>query len=68
MNNYIIKKIEEDEIDLIPRVYSDSFEANCAVFPNGPLWWFLAEGFVDRGEVFYEPQDQAQMHLVEMPL
>ncbi|MBT9166009.1 MAG: hypothetical protein DDT25_00673 [Chloroflexi bacterium] len=38
------------------------------VFPNGPLWWFLAEGFVDRGEVFYESQDQARMHLVEMPL
>ena len=57
MNNYIIKKIEEDEIDLVPSIYSDSFEVNCAVFPNGPLWWFLAEGFVDRGEVFYEPQD-----------
>jgi len=35
-------------------------------FPNGPLWWFLDQGFVDRGEVFYEPGDQARMHLVEM--
>ena len=38
------------------------------VFPNGPLWWFLDQDVVDRGEVFYEPADQARMHLVEMPL
>jgi len=38
------------------------------VFPNGPLWWFLAQGFMDKGEVFYEPQDQARMHLTEMLL
>ncbi|MCL0059700.1 hypothetical protein M1O20_04345 [Dehalococcoidia bacterium] len=38
------------------------------VFPNGPLWWFLAQGFVDKGKLFYEAEAHARMHLVEMPL
>jgi len=38
------------------------------VFPNGPLWWFLAQGFVDKGELFYEPGEQARMHLLELAL
>ena len=38
------------------------------VFPNGPLEWFIERGYEDLGEVFYEENDQARMHLVKKKL
>lgn len=38
------------------------------VFPNGPMRWFEQHGFVDLGQVAFEPQDNAEMHLLEKAL
>lgn len=37
-------------------------------FPNGPLDWFLARGYVDQGELYFEVRDHARMHLVKKQL
>jgi len=34
-------------------------------FPNGPLDWFIDQGYSDLGLVYYEENDDAYQHLVE---
>lgn len=34
-------------------------------FPNGPLDWFLAEGYIDLGFIYNEERHFAKMHLVK---
>jgi len=38
------------------------------VFPNGPLKWFINRGYGDMGEVYYEKNDSARMHLIRKVL
>lgn len=38
------------------------------VFPNGPLEWFKKHDYIDLGQIYYERNDYARMHLVKKKL
>lgn len=37
-------------------------------FPNGPLDWFLDQGYIDLGMIYYEERHFAKMHLIKKNL
>jgi hypothetical protein len=62
--SYPLKALEEDlKSQSYSRVYAIASEK--VSFPNGPLKWFLKEGYKDLGALYYEENDHANQHLVE---
>lgn len=65
--SYPLEKLEKElKSDGYNKVYA--IASKDVAFPNGPLEWFINQGYTDLGSVYYEKNDGADQHLIEKDL
>jgi len=65
--SYPLEKLEED-LKVLGYKELIAIASEEVVFPNGPLKWFLKQGYADLGQVCYEQTEEARMHLIKKQL
>ncbi len=62
--SYPLNKLEEElRAEGYKKIYA--IASKKVAFPNGPLDWFVQQGYNDLGLLFYEDNDDAYQHLIE---
>ncbi len=62
-----LEKLEKElKSDGYKKIYAVTSKE--VAFPNGPLEWFVEQGYIDKGHLYYEENDGAEQHLVEKQL
>ncbi|MBI9011526.1 MAG: hypothetical protein JEZ08_04790 [Clostridiales bacterium] len=62
--SYPLEKLEEElKRDGYKKIYA--IASQDVAFPNGPLEWFIKQGYSDLGVVYHEENDGADQHLIE---
>lgn len=61
-------QVLEDELPKLGFGALTAIASEDVVFPNGTLQWFIDRGYQDQGQINYEENDSARMHLIKKNL